>query len=219
MAYDIIAASYGAQFYLPNPDGSAAGFYRIHPVPINDGTVNKSLQFLSHTGSWVGSVEPDREAFMKRLISINSLGDLAMGYSHYFTLKKPIPPADWAKIKTIAGKILAKAAADGIQIEDESDGTDVTFNGVGKDAHETFYLDPNHLGFYFCKTANKPYDVVVTAILAAIHTETKGEFYDIRSDGDAKDWLDGIALADEALGLVYSIENPIVDKIPEALPL
>lgn len=140
-----------------------------------------------------------------------------MGYTHFFTLKNPIKPADWARVKTIAGRIIQAAIADGIALDVDSGDSDVHLNGVGENAHETFFLHPSHLGFNFCKTAAKPYDIVVVAILAAIHTETKGVYFEIRSDGDAKDWVDGVALAQGALG--YPIENPIVDKVEGALPL
>lgn len=56
---------------------------------------------------------------------------------------------------------------------------------------ESFELGPDE---WFCKTARYPYDEVVTAILsAAIYTEAPG-WKDIRSDGFASEWADGVKL-------------------------
>lgn len=63
----------------------------------------------------------------------------------------------------------------------------IRFNGVGPDSHEEFWFgqgctDPDS-GFWFCKTAEKPYDVVVAAcLLAAKHH--LGRRVEISSDGD-----------------------------------
>ncbi len=68
----------------------------------------------------------------------------------------------------------------------------VCFNGCEQDAHETFYVernnaqpewrkgDPQH--FSFCKTARKPYDVVVVACLIAL-SSVFGSRVEISSDG------------------------------------
>ena len=43
--------------------------------------------------------------------------------------------------------------------------TQVRFNGVDDDGHETFNFSLNKDGFNFCKTATKPYDEVVCGCL------------------------------------------------------
>lgn len=43
--------------------------------------------------------------------------------------------------------------------------TQVRFNGVDDDAHETFNFSVNKEGFNFCKTNTKPYDDVVCGCL------------------------------------------------------
>lgn len=60
-----------AQFYLPNPDGSIALYYRITQVKFNDGTVGEGLQYLSSFGVWQGSFDNDRAGLMKKLIPLN----------------------------------------------------------------------------------------------------------------------------------------------------
>jgi hypothetical protein len=41
----------------------------------------------------------------------------------------------------------------------------ITFNGENDDAHETFHLTKSSQDFEFCKTARKPYDEVVVAVM------------------------------------------------------
>lgn len=102
-------------------------------------------------------------------------------------------------------------------------------NGKGSNAHEDFCMR-EHLrdelglqhkdrygygraGSNFCKTARKPYDVVVTACLAVLKYHL-GDLISISSDGTHKDWNDGVILARDVLR--RKIENPIPKE--EALP-
>lgn len=84
------------------------------------------------------------------------------------------------------------------------------FNGVQDLSHETFsfreHFSEND-GFNFCKTAQKPYDVVVTACLVTLKYYL-GDLIDVSSDGDAKDWTQGVKLASKVLG-IKGLENPI----------
>lgn len=57
--------------------------------------------------------------------------------------------------------------------------------------------------FAFCKTAQKPYDIVVVACLCIL-SETGLE---VSSDGDSDEWQAGHALAEEILG--RSVAKPI----------
>lgn len=63
----------------------------------------------------------------------------------------------------------------------------ITFNGIGDAAHETMWFDRKGDGFQFCKTARKPYDIAVIALLLLANRYAP-EVWDIGSDGDAKDW-------------------------------
>lgn len=69
--------------------------------------------------------------------------------------------------------------------------------------------DPPKDGLYFecCKTAYRPYDLTVTAVLIAL----KHYFPECRisSDGEEKDWLDGKFLCNNLLGygLDFNIDN------------
>ena len=81
----------------------------------------------------------------------------------------------------------------------------VRFNGVGHDSHETLSLRATpEAGFDCCKTARKPYDVVVTACLAVMADRLPT--FTVSSDGDElEDWKAGCALASEVLGRPISV--------------
>lgn len=84
----------------------------------------------------------------------------------------------------------------------------VMVNGKGDEGHEDFCLtehyNQNESGF--CKTAQKPYDIVVVACLAVLKHRL-GDCVSVSSDGDAKEWEDGIKLARKVTKL--AIKNPI----------
>ena len=77
----------------------------------------------------------------------------------------------------------------------------MSFNGVGDGAHETFYIElPSH-DDGFCKTAEKPYDMVVTASLI-LAKKIFGADISIKSDGKWTDWESGQLLYES----VYDIQ-------------
>ena len=134
-----------------------------------------------------------------------------MGYTHYWKLPK-INKKTWAKIQAAAKEIVTEVPN---LLQDSFDTTKppvvgpdiIQFNGKGQDGHETFYVqrsDPG--GFNFCKTARKPYDKAVTAVLCVVgHYLTKEgalkKPYSISSDGFfSEDWLEGRELAVKVLG-------------------
>lgn len=135
-----------------------------------------------------------------------------MGYTHYWDTNSSIHQInrkEYAKaIKEIEKALkvytsdTAKVLDIVVPIENKSDNFGIFINGIGKDGHETFYLPKNiedftgaggHLGGTdFCKTNHKPYDIIVTAILARM-AEVKG--FSVSSDGSIEDWQQGIKLA------------------------
>lgn len=94
----------------------------------------------------------------------------------------------------------------------------ISFNSVGEEAHESFVFPPDleeqafnrdkSEVFEFCKTAHKTYDPVVVACLA-IAKDILGDEIKVSSDGDRKDWNEGVALACKVTG--REIANPIVE--------
>lgn len=139
-----------------------------------------------------------------------------MGYTHYFQQQREITDEEWITICQDAEQILDRAKTEGIQLVYEYDQTDfppsvtpelIRFNGVLGDGHETFYLprkmEPGYRGetyrFNFCKTARKPYDAAVGAILISMNDHAPGA-WDIASDGGREDWSGCIELYELALG-------------------
>ena len=138
-----------------------------------------------------------------------------MGYTHYVTVSKPIvEAATWKKIIDDVRVIVSKSPVplareyDTITEKPQIDGARIAFNGIGDDGHETFWISrvndgkPRYDGdnplWSFCKTAHKPYDVTVTAILAYLDSVWPN-LYSVRSDGEPKEWQAGIDLAKAAL--------------------
>ena len=139
-----------------------------------------------------------------------------MGYTHYtYRPRKNAGSAYfYGKLALDAKKLCEYANANGIRIRNgeglgEPEFTEFSFsiNGdaeafeSGRDmAHETFYWagiptlsewrkdEKDH--FEFCKTARKPYDAVVTAILIRAKV-IYGSCVSISSDGDWHEWQAG----------------------------
>jgi hypothetical protein len=139
-----------------------------------------------------------------------------MGYTHYWHQTGPIDPDDWEKIKADAAKLFEHhqmvVPENRIAYEDDRpndppivDDDYIGFNGIGDNGHETFLLEREPTGrkyerkfFAFCKTAQKPYDSVVCAVLACVaeHTST----IEVSSDGRANEWAPALAWASDVLG-------------------
>jgi hypothetical protein len=123
-----------------------------------------------------------------------------VGYTHYWTIKQEITPAQF-KEWTEGVKVIVETAIEaGIPLGNglgfdapNIDETLVALNGVGAGGHETFGIRLGDEGFDFCKTAEKPYDAVVTASL--IHAKKIfGDAIEIKSDGNWDDWDSGKVL-------------------------
>jgi hypothetical protein len=138
-----------------------------------------------------------------------------MGYTHYYTQKRSFTDSEWHNIRQAADIILRPAK----DVIDQRKGSDqklwinkdsIRFNGIGPDDdHETFYLPKQKPSFdwvrregkwvkqsllndkfHCCKTARKPYDKYVTALLIVIHNFANGAL-DIASDGFYEEWIPG----------------------------
>ncbi len=143
-----------------------------------------------------------------------------MGYTHYFTQQRHATPDEWAKIVDLFGKIVEASDVPLLRDYDEPDTRpDVTsnhiwFNGVDEDGHETMVLRREHEGFAFCKTARKPYDEIVGALLAVAAHVASG-VWEIGSDGDEEEWQAALKLAREAAG--ETIAYPVVRDMTTAV--
>jgi hypothetical protein len=134
-----------------------------------------------------------------------------MGYKHYWRGDESnIDNGDWEKAILDCDTIIAKHKVT-YELDVNTDATmDIFFNGNPdrNHDHETFVMprevdDVRSKGFGFCKTAAKPYDVVVTACLARMAEAG----LKVSSDGGPENWRDGLDAAREALG--REVQNPI----------
>ena len=126
-----------------------------------------------------------------------------MGYTHYWNFIEEPSKEKFVEFVEGVKQIVATAQEAGIDIADEEYGDDkIVFNGVGADAHETFFVSADGVDFNFCKTAQKPYDIAVTASL--IHAKKVfGDNIKISSDGDWSDWEGGQLLYES----VYDVQS------------
>jgi hypothetical protein len=149
-----------------------------------------------------------------------------MGYTHYWYQKRDATPAEWIAILDAARAIISESGD--VKLAREYDDPDeapplsvdeIRFNGVGENGHETFLLErfkqapripvPDGSTFAFCKTAHKPYDVVVCAILLMANYHAP-DVWRISSDGDADAWMPGKRRAYAATGVPAAI--PLTDE-------
>lgn len=137
-----------------------------------------------------------------------------MGYTHYMYLhKKEIPIDIWTDITLDFLKVLPKFKE---YIDMETDekleitADDISFNGIGEEAHETAILErvqsSNHpfskgKYFEFCKTARKDYDIGVMLLYMIAKKHLK-EAITICSDGsnEPEMWENAKIICHEELG-------------------
>jgi len=131
-----------------------------------------------------------------------------MGYTHYWRQQRDFTDNEWQDLTarvTMALKALPDRtetaggyhAGDPLKIcggmgegEPVIDGERIWFNGdESADLdHETFNLEKvKDSSFDFCKTARKPYDLLVTVVLVLADMGAPGALH-VSSDGDAEEW-------------------------------
>jgi hypothetical protein len=114
-----------------------------------------------------------------------------MGYTHYWRFNEQPAKEKFAEFVEGAKQLVATAQEAGVEIGDEKyDWNLVVFNGVGAGAHESFFFDYHDFDFGFCKTAQKPYDMVVTASLI-LAKKIFGDDITVTSDGKWTEWESG----------------------------
>lgn len=139
-----------------------------------------------------------------------------MGYTHYWTFKNERGNAqkieqNYQRAIKKCQKIVRTYAKKHGGIAGYSAHTTqyggLNFNGSRENGHETFVVREHFSqnftdgrGFSFCKTAQKPYDVLVVACLIILK-HYLGKNIDVASDGDKIDWVHGLELARAITGL------------------
>ena len=147
-----------------------------------------------------------------------------MGYTHYWTFNRAaLSPAELEKGFALAAKEIRSLkqylpkeikirnglGIDQAVIEDD----EIWFNGDNRHdlSHETFHvkigdsLDPA-LTEDFCKTARKPYDILVCCALISLKRHLPGAF-SFTSDGDRSDWATAIKFYDRNLGASHAVNH------------
>ena len=154
-----------------------------------------------------------------------------MGYTHYWTPKKSSAKkfkdfSDTCKIlhdnlpkksNTAGGYSKDEEIRIGnwqghlaMSNEPEFDKDDVNFNGVGDLSHENFHMALNQNNWAFCKTARKPYDLLVCACLLA-SVDILG--YKITSDGDLNDWIPAMKFYNKVIEKTKNDRTFIINNI------
>ena len=89
--------------------------------------------------------------------------------------------------------------------------TEVWFNGdeeLGND-HETFAINwKDTEPFGFCKTARKPYDLLVCLSLLSLLNHYGSDIFQLSSDGDAEEWQEAVDLYNDVTG--KEVSNPFL---------
>lgn len=142
-----------------------------------------------------------------------------MGYTHYFVndSHQKLSPEAFNLFSAECKRLHDAAAKQGIKVcrerNDEStpaifNGNEVRFNGVGEDGHETFLITREWGdSFNFCKTAVKPYDLLVSACLISLKKHFP--FICVSSDGTNEEWIDARNFCQKELeyGVDFLLDN------------
>jgi len=136
-----------------------------------------------------------------------------MGYTHYWKIEKSTSTKNWNKFSETCKKLHDNLPKE-IEIVNGAgqagtkpvfNDSEVRFNGVNELGHETFAIYKNELrDFDFCKTAQKPYDLLVCACLIAAHKYLK---LDISSDGNVNDWMPAFKYYEGVMGLKMAVKS------------
>lgn len=139
-----------------------------------------------------------------------------MGYTHYWHNSKGFNDKQWKLLQDAAHRIFMGAAVklgnahghDSPEISDER----IAFNGWEDDGedYETCAIERRGEEFSFCKTARRPYDTYVVALIDCAERINKD--FTWSSDGDDEEVGEGRVLAErtmESLGFPVSMPTPV----------
>jgi hypothetical protein len=148
-----------------------------------------------------------------------------MGYTHYFpglTATADVI-ADARKIIAASSVTICGPDGQGLPILNEAEGIRLNGFEAAGEAYETFHLGGTDEPLYpdmwtFCKTENRPYDVVVTAILIAAAVRTPDSpAGSVRSDGRWDNWAAGVDLYEAAVRALTEDEKIALELDVESM--
>tara|TARA_S200000501_G_C20852844_1_gene756439 strand:- start:288 stop:716 length:429 start_codon:yes stop_codon:yes gene_type:complete len=129
-----------------------------------------------------------------------------MGYTHYWKNTYPLTVNQWSDLlKTTTDIIVRSNVPVSLKssffmsppFDNQSSmrsQSHITIDGFKNDAYETFYLTPQAVEWDCCKTAQRPYDTIVVAILNHAAARIPGFYWS--SDGKKHEHLAGLHLQD-----------------------
>jgi len=142
-----------------------------------------------------------------------------MGYTHYWRQPETVDADKFAAFTKKVAMIIRVADDAGIPLGDvmgqgspDLSATMVSFNGFAQFGNESFVLE-NGEEFSFCKTGQRPYDAVVTAVLICLKKEF-GSAFQVSSDGSWLDWTEGRNLYAETFG-EEAQESEVFSSVPK----
>jgi hypothetical protein len=130
------------------------------------------------------------------------------------TLYKNLPLFRKSGYYTDKSIIIKGGLGEGMPIINE---TEIWFNGESKlyMDHETFCVSwKGDRDFNFCKTAQKPYDLLVCLSLLSLLNHFGSEIFQLSSDGDAEEWQEAVDLYNDVTG--KGVSNPFETAEVEA---
>jgi len=142
-----------------------------------------------------------------------------MGYTHYWRQYDGFNSDKWDALVQHSLYLQAAVYPSAKLADVEMSDFQISFNGVAPQNHETFTLDramqpPNltdrlpekdHF-FNFCKTAQKPYDLMVMCVLL-VANDLEPDVITYATDGAESDWQPAIDLVNKVCDLGVSF-NP-----------
>jgi len=136
-----------------------------------------------------------------------------MGYTHYWRQYDGFNSDKWDTLVQHSLHLQA-AVYSSVKLADvEMSDFQISFNGVSPQNHETFTLGramppPNNRDhfFNFCKTAQKPYDLMVMCVLL-VANELEPDVITYATDGAESDWQPAVDLVNKVCDLDVSF-NP-----------
>jgi hypothetical protein len=139
-----------------------------------------------------------------------------MGYTHYWTWDAFVDEKNHKAALQDCRKIIRNSPIPLGNWSGEGKPTlrnGFSINGLGDEGHESFIMktEPDRAD-WFCKTARKPYDIVVVACLCAME-DRLGKAFRARSDGDPHEWEAGRELASKVLKRDIKLPQDVIDQV------